>query len=168
MQASTLPSVSEAGDGRHLAAIVFADLVGYSRLMAADEVGTHTRWSGFYDAVVKPEAERHGGRIKDLRGDGVLIEFASVLNTVKWARSVHAAAAATGLDGEPALVLRVAIHMGEVLVTSEGIFGDAVYRALAGTCCAGGNRDFGDRAAGAAGQPDRTALGSRPAALQKR
>jgi len=126
LQASTLPSVSEAGDGRHLAAIVFADLVGYSRLMAADEVGTHTRWSAFYDTVVKPEGERHGGRIRDLRGDGVLIEFASVLNAVKWARSVHTAAAATGLDGEPALVLRVAIHMGEVLVTSEGIFGDAV------------------------------------------
>src|ERR1700730_14244193 len=85
MQASTLPTVSDAGDGRHLAAIVFADLVGYSRLMAADEVGTHARWSAFYDTVVKPEGERHGGRIKDLRGDGVLIEFASVLNAVKWA-----------------------------------------------------------------------------------
>lgn len=75
---------------------------------------------------MKPEAERHGGRISDLRGDGVLIEFTSVLNAVQWARSVHAAAAATGLEGKPALVLRVAIHMGEVLVTSEGIFGDAV------------------------------------------
>src|SRR5262245_14008137 len=121
-----LARVSEARDERHLAAIVFADLVGYSRLMAADELGTHTRWSDFYDTVVKPEGARHGGLIRDLRGDGVLIEFASAVNAVKWAQSVHAAAAATGLDGRPALVLRVAIHIGEVLVTSEGIFGDAV------------------------------------------
>jgi adenylate cyclase len=126
LQSSALPSAPEVGDGRHLAAIVFADLAGYSRLMAADESGTHTRWAAFYDTVVKPEAERHGGRIRDLRGDGVLIEFTSVLNAVQWARSVHPAAAATALDGKPALVLRVAIHMGEVLVTSEGIFGDAV------------------------------------------
>ena len=93
MQASA--SASAAGDGRHLAAIVFADLAGYSRLMAADEVETYARWSGFYDTVLKAEGERLGGQISDLRGDEVLLEFASVLNAVKWARAVHAAAAAT-------------------------------------------------------------------------
>lgn len=124
MQASA--SVSAAGDGRHLAAIVFADLAGYSRLMAADEVETYARWSGFYDTVLKAEGERLGGQIRDLRGDGVLLEFASVLNAVKWARAVHAAAAATSRGGKPALVLRVAIHMGEILSAGDGIFGDAV------------------------------------------
>jgi adenylate cyclase len=118
--------VSFAHDERHLAAIVFADLAGFSRLMAEDEVDTLTRWTGFYDTVLKAEGKQLGGRICDLRGDGVLLEFASVLNAVQWARRVHEAAAATARDGKPALVLRVAIHMGEILITGDGIFGDAV------------------------------------------
>ena len=87
---------------------------------------TLARWSAFYETVLKAEGERLGGQIRDLHGDGVLLEFGSVLNAVKWARAVHVAAAATKVDGKAAFVLRVAIHMGEVLVTSEGIFGDAV------------------------------------------
>lgn len=115
-----------AGDIRHLAAIVFADIVGYSRLMAADEAGTFLRWSALYTGTLKPEAERHGGRIGDLRGDGVVLEFASVLRAVDWAKAVHAAAAASGGEGFPPLALRIAIHLGEVLTSEDGLFGDAV------------------------------------------
>jgi adenylate cyclase len=118
--------VPAAGDGRHLAAIVFADLAGFSRLMAADESDTLARWSAFYVTVLKAECERLGGQIRDLHGDGVLLEFPSVLNAVEWARAVHAAAAATRVHGKTAFVLRVAIHLGEILVTGDGIFGDAV------------------------------------------
>lgn len=111
---------------RRLVAIVFADVVGYSRLMAGDEGGTFTRWSALYDTVLKPEAGRLGGRIGDLRGDGAVLEFGSVARAVDWAAAVHAAATRTGTEALPPLTLRIAIHMGEVLVSENGLFGDAV------------------------------------------
>jgi adenylate cyclase len=126
VQVSPLLGAGTAGVGRHMATIVFADVVGYSRLMAADEIGTFARWSAFYRNTLKPDAERLGGRIGDLRGDGVVIEFDSPLNAVEWARKAHVAAAASASDGESALALRVAIHMGNVFATRDGLFGDAV------------------------------------------
>ena len=115
--------------------------------MAADEVGTHTRWSAFYDKVVGPEAERHGGQIKDLRGDGVLIEFTSVLNAVRWARSVHAAATSTGLSGKPgSRPPRGDSHGRGPCHQRRDIrrCGES-HRTIAGTCRPGWNCDFGDR-----------------------
>jgi class 3 adenylate cyclase len=120
-----LPEGPDASDGRHLAAIVFADVVGYSRLMAADEVGTHNRWSALYRNRLRPDAERRGERVGDLRGDGVVIEFDNPMNAVEWARTAHVAATESGSGDQGPLALRVAVHQGKVLATSDGLFGDA-------------------------------------------
>ena len=126
MPLSPPPGRENAAVGRRLAAIVFADVVGYSRLMAANEIGTFGRWSALYRDALKPLAERHGGRVGDLRGDGIVIEFDSPSNAVEWARAAHVAAAASGSEDEAAFALRVAIHVGNVIATGDGLFGDAV------------------------------------------
>jgi len=68
---------------RRLAAIVAADLVGYSRLMGEDEAGTISAVSHLITATIEPLVTRHGGRIVKLMGDGILAEFASVVDAVK-------------------------------------------------------------------------------------
>ena len=123
---AALPCAIQFDAPRHLAAIVFADVVGYSRLMATEERATFARWSALYRGVLKPEAERLNGRIGDLRGDGAVLEFASVPNAVEWAQAVHAGAAKSGTVVAPPLALRVAIHMGEVFASVDGLFGDVV------------------------------------------
>jgi adenylate cyclase len=105
---------------------VFADVVGYSRLMATDEVGTYGRIVGLYHGVLRPAAERLGGDIGELRGDGALAGAAGMYRAVQWADAAHAGAAATGSSAALPLALRIAIHTGEVLITEDGVFGDAV------------------------------------------
>ena len=68
------------GTQRRLAAIVSADVVGYSRLMGADEVGTHARLKARFSELVEPAIARHGGRVVKLMGDGLLAEFPSVVD----------------------------------------------------------------------------------------
>ena len=113
---------------RRVVAIAFADVVGYSILTTADEVGTHERWMALYERSVSPEATRLGGRIIDLRGDGVLAEFPDASAALTWAQALHAASFA-GVDAEPThlpIVLRIAIHVGSALSSRHGLFGDAV------------------------------------------
>jgi len=113
---------------RRVVAIAFADVVAYSVLTAADEVGTHERWIALFEQSVSPEATRLGGRIVDLRGDGVLAEFPDASAALTWARALHAATTAAA-DAEATrgpIVLRIAIHVGDVLSSSHGLFGDAV------------------------------------------
>jgi len=120
-------STDMSASGEHrLAAIVFADVAGYSRLMAVDEPGTHRRWMSFYHDAVEPLAAQHRGRIVERRGDGVLAEFASALDAVEWSRALHEAARGTGEDPVEPLSLHIAIHLGEVYATGDGLFGDAV------------------------------------------
>ncbi|MFP6710054.1 MAG: adenylate/guanylate cyclase domain-containing protein [Alphaproteobacteria bacterium] len=69
---------------RRLAAIVSADVVGYSRLMGVDEVGTHARLKANYSDLVEPKIAAHEGRVVKLMGDGLLAEFPSVVNAVDW------------------------------------------------------------------------------------
>jgi adenylate cyclase len=116
----------DGGGERHHAVIVFADVVGYSRLMADDEPGTLNRWTALYKNVLKPEAERGRGQVGDLRGDGILLEFEQVADALAWSRLAHRAATATGIGDTAPLALRVAIHQGTVFSTREGLFGDAV------------------------------------------
>ncbi len=66
------------GTQRRLAAIVFADVVGYSRLMGVDEAGTHARLKARFSELVGPKIAQYGGRVVKLMGDGMLVEFASV------------------------------------------------------------------------------------------
>lgn len=85
---------------RRLAAIVSADVVGYSRLMQADEAGTHARLKARYQELVAPKIAEFGGRVVKLMGDGLLAEFPSVVNAAEWATRISS----TGV--------RNAIHFG--------------------------------------------------------
>ena len=74
---------------RRLAAIMVADVVGYSTLMAADEHGTYARWMALLSGVIEPETARHAGRILHVAGDGILLEFPEANDAVVWARGVQ-------------------------------------------------------------------------------
>jgi adenylate cyclase len=106
---------------RRLAAILAADVVGFSAMMERDEEGTHTRIRAFQQDIVQPMVERHHGRIVKTTGDGFLIEFASPVEAVRCALSIHDNVAAGPLR------LRVGINLGDIIVESDGdVYGDGV------------------------------------------
>ena len=112
---------------RRLAAIAFADIVGYSILMARDETRTHQRWMAILNNVLHPQAALHRGRIVKSTGDGVLAEFPSAFDAVQWAADVQRAIPMQNAgDGLPAIVLRIAVHVGDIITTDFDVFGDGV------------------------------------------
>jgi adenylate cyclase len=115
-------------EDRRLAAIAFVDIVGYSILMAEDEERTHQRWMALRNDVLNLLVRQHRGTYVKSTGDGVLVEFSSAWHAVEWARAVqHAAASAIdAASGAPAIVLRIAIHLGDVIASAGDIFGDGV------------------------------------------
>jgi adenylate cyclase len=123
-----LASATDPPFPRRLAAIAFADVVGYSILAAADENRAAARWMAMFHGRVKPEAGRRGGRIVDVQGDGVLAEFPDVPAALAWAEALHAASEALlqAEPDEPPIAFRVAIHLGHVMVDGPLILGDAV------------------------------------------
>jgi class 3 adenylate cyclase/TolB-like protein len=113
---------------RRLAAIVSADVAGYSRLMGKDESGTLAALKGIRREVVDPKIAEHGGRIVKTSGDGLLLEFHSVVEAVRCAVEVQKAMAARNADvaEDRRIVFRVGINVGDVIVDGEDIFGDGV------------------------------------------
>ncbi len=113
---------------RRLAAILAADVVGYSRLMQADETGTHAAIKARRTTILQPLIAKHRGRIVKLMGDGVLMEFASAVNAVECAVELQAAMAAANAETpEPQrIVLRVGINLGDVMVEGSDLYGDGV------------------------------------------
>jgi adenylate cyclase len=113
---------------RRLAAILAADVVGYTRLMEADEQGTLARLKSLRREVLQPEASRHGGRIFKTIGDGVLIEFTSAVDAVKGALGIQRALAARDGDlaGTQRLALRIGISLGDVIVEGDDLYGNGV------------------------------------------
>ncbi len=113
---------------RRLAAILAADVVGYTRLMGADEAGTLARLKALRGEIIDPEIARYNGRIVKLMGDGALVEFASVIDDVACAAAIQRANAAR--DAEPSeserLALRIGVNLGDVIVEGEDIYGDGV------------------------------------------
>ena len=107
---------------RKLAAILAADVVGYSRLMAADEAGTLSALHQHRQDTFNPAIARHGGRIVKLMGDGTLVEFASVVDAVECALSIQNALA----DGCGPIKLRIGINLGDVIIDGDDIYGDGV------------------------------------------
>lgn len=107
---------------RRLTTLVSADVVGYSRLMSQDEGGTLARLREHRAEVFDPEVERRGGRIVKLMGDGVLVEFASVVDAVEAAVSIQKTVAAAGGP----LTLRFGINLGDVIDDGTDIYGDGV------------------------------------------
>jgi adenylate cyclase len=113
---------------RRLAAILAADVVGYSRLMQADEAGTLTALKARRTGILQPLISRHHGRIVKVMGDGVLVEFASAVNAVTCAVELQEAmdAANAGLPEDRQIVLRVGINLGDVMVEGGDLYGDGV------------------------------------------
>jgi adenylate cyclase len=113
---------------RRLAAILAADVVGYSRLMAADEAGTLAALKSRRKEVVEPLVARHQGRLFKVVGDGVLVEFASAVNAVQCAVDLQQdmASANAGQPEDCHIVLRIGINLGDVMVEGGDLYGDGV------------------------------------------
>src|SRR6266478_4860757 len=112
---------------RRLAAILAADVAGYSRLMGLDEAGTAQALRGHRTAA-DPLIAEHGGRIVKTTGDGVLIEFGSVVGAVQCALALQRLAAErnSGIAGERRMEWRIGVHLGDVLIEGDDILGDRV------------------------------------------
>src|SRR6516164_8471549 len=113
---------------RRLTAILAADVAGYSRLMGADEEGTHERLKAHLAKLVNPKIEEHRGRIVKNTGDGFLAEFASVVDAVRCAVEVQRGMAErnAGAPPEKRIEFRVGINLGDVLVEDDDLYGDGV------------------------------------------
>jgi adenylate cyclase len=113
---------------RRLAAILAADVVGYTRLMGKDEAGTLRRVTELRQSVLEPLIAEHHGRIVKLMGDGLLVEFASVVNAltcaVAWQNDVAEREAAA--DEDKRFKFRIGINLGDVIVEGDDIHGDGV------------------------------------------
>jgi adenylate cyclase len=113
---------------RRLAAIFAADVAGYSRLMGADEEGTHERLKALRRELVDPKIAEHHGRIVKTTGDGLLVEFASVVDAVRCAVAVQQAMPARDTDvaADSRIELRIGINLGDVIVEDDDLYGDGV------------------------------------------
>jgi adenylate cyclase len=113
---------------RKLAAILAADVVGYSRLMGADEEGTLLALKQHRQSVFDPAVAAHNGRIVKLIGDGTIVEFASIVDAVNCALSVQRADGALPDEAlrQPRIVLRIGINLGDVIIEGDDIYGDGV------------------------------------------
>ena len=113
--------------GRRLAAIVAADVAGYSRLMGLDEVGT-ARILREHRKVTDALVAKHGGRVVKTTGDGVLLEFASVVDAVEYAVAVQAVMAQRneGIPQDRRMLFRIGINLGDILIEGDDILGDGV------------------------------------------
>jgi TolB-like protein len=113
---------------RRLTAILAADVAGYSRLMGADEEGTHERLKAHLRELVNPKIKEHSGRIVKNTGDGFLAEFASVVDAVRSAVEMQRAMADrnAGTPPEERIEFRVGINLGDVIAEEHDIFGDGV------------------------------------------
>jgi len=110
---------------RRLAAILAADVAGYSRLMGADELGTLAALKATRREVVDPVIASHNGRIVKTTGDGMLVEFASAVDAVTCAMSVQEKMAARH-GGGAAITFRIGINIGDIIIEGDDIFGDGV------------------------------------------
>ena len=113
---------------RRLAAILAADVAGYSRLMGADEEGTHERLRGHLRELIEPKIAEHRGRVVKNTGDGFLAEFSSVVDAVRCAVEMQRGMAErnAGTPPENRIEFRVGINLGDVIAEPEDIFGDGV------------------------------------------
>jgi adenylate cyclase len=113
---------------RRLAAILAADVAGYSRLTGADEEGTIARLRALRRELIDPTIVSHGGRIVKTTGDGILIEFASVVDAVRCAVEVQRGMTSRNADvpADRRIEFRVGIHLGDVVVEGDDLLGDGV------------------------------------------
>jgi class 3 adenylate cyclase len=120
--------MAEARVERRLAAILAADVCGYSRLMGIDEEGTLAALKAYRREIIDPKIAEHRGRIVKTTGDGVLVEFASTVDAVRCAIDIQRAMPACSADMPPEkkIEFRIGIDVGDIIVDGEDIFGDGV------------------------------------------
>src|SRR5579883_1334730 len=113
---------------RKLAAIVLADIVGYSRLMGDDEAGTLTAVAALRSSIIDPVVHARGGRLVKAMGDGFLLEFASAVDAVECAVEVQSRVAEMSGETKAAqsIELRIGINVGDIMVEEGDVFGDGV------------------------------------------
>ncbi len=115
--------MAKLGEQRRLAAIFAADMVGYSRLMETDERGTIARQKAHRNELIEPEIAAHNGRIVKTMGDGLLVEFASVVDAVECAVSIQRAMAEREADvpEERRIQYRVGVNLGDTVIDDDDI-----------------------------------------------
>jgi adenylate cyclase len=120
--------MAEPRTPRHLAAILAADLVGYSRLMEQDEQATYGRLRALQRELFSPEIARHSGRIFKLMGDGLLAEFASAVDATECALALQRGMAErnAGSTEGPRIELRIGVNLGDVIAAGEDLYGEGV------------------------------------------
>jgi adenylate cyclase len=120
--------MAEARVDRRLAAILAADVAGYSRLMGANEVGTLQTLKAHRNELIDPAIAAHHGRIVKTTGDGMLVEFASVIDAVGCAVAVQRAMVSRNADvpDDKRIVFRIGINVGDIIIDGGDIFGDGV------------------------------------------
>src|SRR5271155_2045889 len=113
---------------RRLVAILAAEVAGYSRLTRADEEGTHQRLKAHLEQLVDPKIKEHRGRTVKNTGDGLLSEFASVVDAVRCAVEVQRAMTERNIDvpADNRIEFRIGINIGDIIVDKGDIFGDGV------------------------------------------
>jgi adenylate/guanylate cyclase family protein len=121
-------STSQERVQRRLAAILFADVVGYSRLIGQDDVGTWRRLQSVLRDLVRPHVKAHAGRIVRIKGDGILVEFASAVEAVASAVGLQQAMAQRNaiLAEGHRLELRIGINLGDIITNDDDVQGDGV------------------------------------------
>jgi TolB-like protein/class 3 adenylate cyclase len=121
-------SMAEERVQRRLAAILAADVVGYSRLMGDDEAGTLAALKAHRKEVIDPKIAEHHGRIVKLMGDGALVEFASVVDAVQCAIEIqhNMADRNAGVAEERRIEFRLGVNIGDIIVEGDDIYGDGV------------------------------------------
>jgi len=120
--------VSDEGVERRLTTILAADVVGYSRLMAADEAGTLAQLKTHRKELIEPKTAEYGGRVVNLIGDGTLMEFGSVVDAVNFAVDVQQAMVErnAGVPQERRITFRIGVNIGDIIVEGDDIYGDGV------------------------------------------
>jgi len=120
--------VAEQRAERRLAAILAADVAGYSRLMSVDEEGTLAALKSFFSSLLNPRIEKHRGRIVKIMGDGVLAEFASAVDAMPCAVDIQRGTAEhnAGVPDERQIHFRIGVNVGDIIFDGGDIFGDGV------------------------------------------
>ncbi|MEJ2379185.1 MAG: FlgO family outer membrane protein [Pseudolabrys sp.] len=125
LEANSIGFMAKARISRRLTAILAADVVGYTRMMAGDEAGTLAALKRHREVVFEPAVEQYNGRIVKLIGDGTLVEFASVVDAVNCALAIQRILANEATTG-PKITLRIGVNLGDVIIDGDDIYGDGV------------------------------------------
>jgi len=108
------------------AATIFIDVVGYTRLMGRDQLGTHQRWMSMRTNVIEPRVASGGGKVIKSTGDGLLLEFPDDVSAVKFALTVQLHQTRAAHDDPEALQLRMSVNVGDIIAERDDIYGDGV------------------------------------------